>query len=100
MTLSLALQSTRAAAEHYQRVADQCRALAALLHTLQPASESPMPVEMLAAALKPLGLCIVHRDAVSQALAIVEQTDSAEGLSGDSLRQLERSLKAALEGRA
>lgn len=59
-----------------------------------------IPVEALAQALLPLGLCIVHRDVVSEALAVVQTADDDEGLVGDLLQQLEGRLMAALMGRA
>jgi len=59
-----------------------------------------IPVEALAMALLPLGLCIVHRDVVSEALGLVQTTDDEEGLSRDLLDQLENRLTAALTGSA
>jgi len=63
-------------------------------------TENTIPVESLAAALLPLGLCIVHRDVVSEALAVVQTTDDAEGLLSELLNQLEDKLIAALTGKA
>jgi len=88
------------AAAHHETMAAQCKALTSLLKAMRPADEEPMPIETLAKGLHPFGLCIVHRDALRNALVLVEQIDDAEGLSGDELRRLERSLNAAIHGSA
>lgn len=59
-----------------------------------------VPVEALAMALLPLGLCILHRDVVSEALGLLQVVEDKEGLSGDLLRQLEDRLIAAMTGKA
>jgi len=59
-----------------------------------------IPVEALAMALLPLGLCIVHRDVVSEALGVVKTVEDKEGLSWDLLDQIEDKLIAALNGSA
>ena len=59
-----------------------------------------IPVEALAMALLPLGLCIVHSDVVYEALALVLTAEDKEGSSGELLRQLEARLTAALAGSA
>jgi hypothetical protein len=59
-----------------------------------------IPVEALAMALLPLGLCILHRDVVSEALGLVQTMEDEEGLSADLLRHLEARLTAALAGSA
>ena len=100
MSLAIAQQSIKAAAEHHQRMADQCIAMASLIRNIKPPSDEPMPVMELAKTLLPLGLCIVHRDLVRDCLAIIEQTEDAEGLSGEDLRRLERGLNASLKGGA
>ncbi len=99
-SLQFAMQHVQAAAQEHQNLATQCNALAGLMKAMKRPSDEPMPVETLAKGLLPFGLCIVHRSAVLDALAIVEQTDDAEGLSGDDLRRLERRLNAALNGSA
>jgi hypothetical protein len=57
-------------------------------------------VEALAMALLPLGLCIVHRDVVSEALAALQAMDDDDGLLRDLLDQIEARLTAALTGSA
>ena len=42
----------------------------------------------------------MHRDLVRDCLTIVQQTEDAEGLSGDELRRLDRGLNSALKGGA
>jgi len=59
-------------------------------------TSNTIPVEALATALLPLGLCIVHRDVVSEALGLVQTVEDEEGLSRDLLSQLEDRLIAAL----
>ena len=61
-------------------------------------TSNTIPVEALAMALLPLGLCIVHRDVVSEALGLVQTVEDEEGLSRDLLSQLEDRLIAALTG--
>lgn len=100
MSLAIAQQSITAAAEHHRRLSNQCAALAGMIQAIKPQKDEPMPVESLAKALLPLGLCIVHRDLVRDCLTIVEQTEDAEGLSGDELRRLDRGLNSALKGGA
>lgn len=100
MSLTIAQQSITAAAEHHRRLSNQCAALAGMIEAMKPPSEETMPVQFLAKALLPLGLCIVHRDLVRDCLTIVEQTEDAEGLSGDDLRRLELGLGASLNGGA
>jgi hypothetical protein len=63
-------------------------------------TSNTIPVEALAMALLPLGLCIVHRDVVSDALGVVKTVEDKEGLSWDLLDQLEDRLIAALNGSA
>jgi hypothetical protein len=63
-------------------------------------TSNTIPVEALAMALLPLGLCIVHRDVVSEALGLVQTVEDEEGLSGDLLARLECKLTAALAGSA
>jgi len=63
-------------------------------------TSNTIPVEALAMALLPLGLCIVHRDVVSEALGVVKTFEDKEGLSWDLLDQLEDRLIAALNGSA
>ena len=63
-------------------------------------TSNAIPVEALAMALLPLGLCIVHRDVVSEALGLVQTTDDADGLMDESLNQLEDRLIAALTGKS
>jgi len=99
-SLQSALHHVQGAARDHQNLATQCDAQAGLIKSMKRPSDEPMPVETLAKGLLPFGLCIVHRNAVLDALAIVEQTNDAEGLSGDDLRRLERRLNAALNGSA
>lgn len=99
-TLQYALHHVEQAAGKHQSLATQCSALAGLIKSMKQPSDEPMPVEMLAKGLLPFDLCIVHRNVVLDALAIVEQTNDTEGLSGDDLRRLERRLNAALNGSA
>jgi hypothetical protein len=80
-------------------MAIQCAAMAGLLDAMTKASDQPHPIVELAQALQPMGLCIVHKDAVKKALTPVEQTNDVDGLSRESLLELERSLNAALTGR-
>lgn len=98
--LQYALQHVEQAAGKHQSLATQCQALAGLIKSMKQPSDEPMPVETLAKSLLPFDLCIVHRNVVRDALDIVQQTDDAEGLSGDDLRRLERRLNAALNGSA
>jgi len=99
-SLQFAMQHVQAAAREHQNLATQCNALAEIMGAIMRPSDEPMPVETLAKGLLPFGLCIVHRSAVLDALVIVEQTNDAEGLSGDDLRRLKRRLNAALNGSA
>lgn len=84
------------AAEHLRRLSNQCAALAEMIDAIK--QDGPMRVKSLAKALLPLGLCIVHRDLVRDCLTVVEQTEDAEGLSGNELLRLARGLNFALEG--
>jgi hypothetical protein len=63
-------------------------------------TSNTIPVEALAMALLPLGLCIVHRDVVSEALAALQTMDDDEGLLRGLPDQIEVSLTAALTGSA
>ncbi len=98
--LATALLQTRMAATHHQNMAAQCAALSALVDAMTKAGDQPHPIEDLALALLPLGLCIVHKDAVKNALTVVEAASDTDGLSRESLLDLERSLNAALTGRS
>lgn len=95
----LAHQQAKSAAAHHQNMAQQCGAMAGLLDAMRKTSDQPHPIVDLAQALLPMGLCILHKDAVTKALSLVENTTDLEGLARDSLLELERSLNAALTGR-
>ena len=97
--LLLAHQQAKSAAAHHQNMATQCAAMAGLLDAMRKTSDQPHPIVDLAQALLPLGLCILHKDAVTKALNLVEGTTDMEGLARESLLELERSLNAALTGR-
>lgn len=98
--LLLAHQQAKSAAAHHQNMAQQCGAMAGLLDAMTNASNHhPHPIVELAQALLPMGLCILHKDAVKNALTVVETAADTDGLSRESLLELERSLNAALTGR-
>jgi hypothetical protein len=97
--LLLAHQQAKSAAAHHQNMATQCAAMAGLLDAMRKASDQPHPIVDLAQALLPMGLCILHKDAVKNALTVVETTTDTDGLSSEALLELERSLNAALTGR-
>ena len=95
----LAHQQAKSAAAHHQSMAHQIDAVAGLLDAMRKASNQPHPIVELAQALLPMGLCILHKDAVKNALTVVETAADTDGLSRESLLELERSLNAALTGR-
>jgi len=97
--LHLAHQQAKSAAALHQSMAYQINAVAMLLDAMRKASNQPHPIVELAQALLPMGLCILHKDAVTKALNLVESTTDLEGLDRESLLELERSLNAALTGR-
>lgn len=99
-TLDIARHHLENAAREHQTLAMQCNALVGLLKVMRPDSDEMIPVVALAGALIPFGLCIVHRDAVRNALTVVQETTDDEGLSMDDLRRLEEHLQGALVGRA
>jgi hypothetical protein len=98
MSLKDAAHEIERAVRAHQSAAAQCQAVYNLIGTILRESDEPMPVLELARALKPLGLCILHRGVVVQALDIVASTDDAEGLSGYELHQLQNRLQLALDG--
>lgn len=100
MSLTLAHKAAAAAAAHHQRLAEQCDALARLLRAMELMPEEPMPVEELAQMLMPLGLRLVHRHALRDAICIIKQTEDVDGLSGEELDKLKSALELAMEGRA
>lgn len=98
--LTIARNNIVNTARELQTRATQCQAVAALLDTLAGGAGEPMPVEELAKALLPLGLCIVHQNVVSNALHLAKSADNTDGLSSDELRVTEQRLAAALKGHA
>ncbi|MBU0917850.1 MAG: hypothetical protein KKD97_16005 [Gammaproteobacteria bacterium] len=96
-TLSLALQNVSKAAEQANQSAKTLEALGTLLKQASAGTAS-LDVETLARLLLTLGLCIVHRDVVIQALDVVKQTEDVDGLSCEGLKQLETKLALARDG--
>lgn len=97
-TLSLALQNVSKAAEQANQSAKTLEALGTLLKQASAGTAASLDVETLARLLLTLGLCIVHRDVVIQALDVVKQADEVDGLSWDGLKQLETKLALARDG--
>lgn len=98
-TLNLALHNVGQAVEKANQSAKTLEALGTLLKQANSQHVS-LDVETLARLLLTLGLCIVHRDAVIQALEVVNQADDVDGLSWDDLRLLEGRLTLARDGHA
>lgn len=98
-TLNLALQDVTQAARQASQSAKTLEALGTLLKEATSGVPS-LDVDSLARLLLTLGLCIVHRDVVGQAMEIVKQTDDAEGLSYDQLANLQERLQLAYLGTA
>jgi hypothetical protein len=98
MNLTLTKQFLTESALAHSRLGSQCAALAALLETMQTPDAAGLPVLELANALLPFGLCIVHRDVVTNALAITEQTDDIDGFSSEALSKLAEALRSSLRG--
>lgn len=98
--LNLARTNIVNTARELQTRATQCQAVAALLGTLTDGAGETLPVEELAKALLPLGLCIVHQNVVRNALGIVRSSEDDEGLSGEELRVTIERLELALKGAA
>ena len=98
--LTIARNNIVNTARELQTRATQCQAVATLLGTLTDGAGETLPVEELAKALLPLGLCIVHQNVVRYAMGIVQATDNADGLSSDELRVTVERLEAALKGHA
>lgn len=96
-TLSLALSSVGQAAE---KASQSARTLEALGTLLKQADSQPvsLDVEALARLLLTLGLCLVHRDVVSQAIEVVKQADDVDGLSYTELAKLQERLQLAHDG--
>lgn len=96
-TLSLALSSVGQAAE---KASQSARTLEALGTLLKQADSQPvsLDVEALARLLLTLGLCLVHRDVVIQALNVVTQAEDVDGLSWEGLKHLETKLALARDG--
>ena len=97
--LVLAHQQAKSAAAHHHALATQIDAVAGLLDAMCKASNEPHLIVDLAISLQTMGLCILHKDAVRNALTVVETATDTDGLSRDSLFALERSLNAAITGR-
>jgi len=88
------------AAEQLTAQAEQAKALAILLAPLNAGTDVQIPIEDLAKALLPLGLCIVHKSLVLNTLALLSTTDDEDGLSGTEMRIMEDRFSAALKGAA
>lgn len=99
-SLNLARTNIVNTARELSNRAIQCQAVATLLGTLTDGAGETLPVEELAKALLPLGLCIVHQNVVSNALHLAKSADNTDGLSSDELRVTEQRLAAALKGHA
>jgi hypothetical protein len=88
------------AAEQLTAQAEQAKALATLMDPLIAGKDAQIPIEDLAKALQPLGLCIVHKSLVLNTLALLSTVEDADGLSGTEMRIMEERFSAALKGAA
>lgn len=98
MSFHSAIESLKVAADYHRKIFDQCGDMAELLRSIKPRHQEPMPVLELATALKPLGLCLVHRELVLECLRVIESIDDDEGLSSEKLHRLQSGLSASLRG--
>lgn len=96
-TLNLALHNVGQAVEKATQSAKTLEALGTLLKQANSQHVS-LDVETLARLLLTLGLCIVHRDVVIQALNVVTQAEDVDGLSWEGLKHLETKLALARDG--
>lgn len=83
MNLDLAHRNITAAAERHQTLADQCRALAPLIQAIANPMAEPMPIQLIAQALRPFGLCLVHEHTLRQARDYIASDRDDYGLSGE-----------------
>lgn len=96
MNLNVAHHNVTAAAERHQALADQCRALAPLIKAISQPMAAPMPIELMAQALRPFGICLVHEHTLRQARDYIATDQSDDGLSSDDYHRLLSRLNEAL----
>lgn len=96
MNLNIAHHNVTQAAERHQALADQCRALAPLIQAIANPMAEPMPIQLIAKALRPFGLCLVHEHTLRQARDYIASDRDDDGLSGDEYWRLIARLNEVL----
>lgn len=98
--ISIAVRHLSEAAGQHAKQAKALQGLADQLKGAAAGTPRHFDTEAIAGLLLPLGLCLVHQDALRAALKAVQTVEPEDSHEGEQLAALERRLTLSLAGRA
>lgn len=98
--LGIAMHTLATATVNATRTASTLESISNLLKVANDAQSATIDMEALAGAFLGLGICLVHKDVVSQALEVVKLQEAGDTDEYDKLRELIKRLQLAIDGKA